>query len=439
MARIVVTTFGSSGDINPYIALGLGLRERGHDVVFAVEENARPMVAAAGFATRHLTGDAMGVMTDSSPALLEGMAARTTPLKSVEILVRRYIVPTLPARIADLRAACDGAELLVASTTQVAATFVADLTGIPLAAVTLTPLTVPSAAVEPQPLPFVLPASLRRPANRASWAFGQWAVGRVFDPPVNGLRAQYGLAARRDWMYLGGASPALTAVAISPAFLPPPPDWPPYVRETGFLFWDMPSDWREPDDLTAFLAGSTPVVAVSTGSMSAGSDEIGAAFGAFFRDSIAAVRQVGARALLIGARPNVLPGPLPEGVLALSFAPFSQVYPRCAAAIHHGGIGTTAKALRASVPQLVVPWGVDQFFTGAQVQRVGVGRWMQRRRYTQASAASALSQLLGEPTYRVRAGGIAARIAGEDGVATLCDALEGLLAGAVQPAPEHEW
>src|SRR5262245_986983 len=128
MARIVITTFGSSGDINPYVALGLALRSRGHEVVFAVEDSFRDVVASAGFPVQHLTGDAMAALAPRVTNLL----GKTNPLASMRVLVEDYIVPTLRPRIRDLLAACAGADLLIASASQVAAEFVADLTGIPL-------------------------------------------------------------------------------------------------------------------------------------------------------------------------------------------------------------------------------------------------------------------------------------------------------------------
>jgi UDP:flavonoid glycosyltransferase YjiC (YdhE family) len=434
MARIVITTFGSSGDINPYVALGLTLRARGHEVVFAVEEGFRDVVASAGFPVHHLTGDAMAALAPRMTKLL----GKTNPLTSMRVLVEDYLVPTLRPRIRDLLAACDGADLLVASASQIAAEFVADLTSIPLVIVTLTPITVPSAYIEPQPQPLPLPPRLQRAANRASWALGTGLVGRIFDQPVNRARAEYGLRPYKHWMYTGASNTAarLVAVAVSPAFCPAPLDWPPFVRETGFLYWDRPSAWHAPEELSAFFAAPGPVVAVSTGSMSL---HTAAAFGAFYRDSIAAARTTGARALVIGAPREALPDPLPADVLALPFAPFSEVYPRCAAVIHHGGIGTTAQALRAGAPQLVVPWAVDQFWTGAQVRRIGAGRTVQRRAYTAARASAALRDLLQNPRYRARCDAIAAQIAAEDGAATLCDGLDTVLVGASagQRVPER--
>jgi UDP:flavonoid glycosyltransferase YjiC (YdhE family) len=422
MARIILTTFGSSGDINPFVALGLGLRARGHEVIFAVEEGFRRVVEAAGFPVAHLAGDAMAAMNEQSLDLLR----HTNPFRSVYSLIRDYIVPTARPRIEDLRAACAGADLLVASPFQVAASFIHDLTGIPLVTLTLTPVTIPSAQVNPAPQQLGLPTALDPMVNRVTWGVGLALMSMFFDPPINRMRAEYHLPPLRHWMYTGKDhwSPR-TALAVSGAFFAPPPDLPESVSVTGFLYWDAPTSWREPAELRAFFAGDGPVVAVSTGSMSA---ELGAIFAEFYQTSLTALERVGARALILGAAPGSLPDPLPQHALALPFAPFSEIYPRCAAIIHHGGIGTTAQGLRAGTPALIVPWGVDQFYAGAQIEAIGAGRWLQRKRYTVERGALLLDELLHQKQYRTRAQQIAGQIVEEDGVGNLCDLLEDALA-----------
>src|SRR6516225_8409275 len=102
MARIVITTFGSAGDLHPYLALGLGLRERGHDVLFAVEDAFGAPLEAQDFAVHHLSGDAEAMLRPYEGELF----GRTTPFPSLEALLNHYILPTLPAKIEELRAAC---------------------------------------------------------------------------------------------------------------------------------------------------------------------------------------------------------------------------------------------------------------------------------------------------------------------------------------------
>ncbi|HEX5439288.1 MAG TPA: glycosyltransferase [Ktedonobacterales bacterium] len=421
MARILLSTFGSSGDLNPFLAVGLGLRARGHEVTFAVERNFQQPVNALGFPVALLTGDAETTLMHSA----ESLVSRATPLASLRILMNEVILPALRPKIEELRAASAGADVLVSSAQQLAASFVADLTHIPWASIALSPVLVPSPYLEPQPTPVPIPPALQPLANRVAWAMGMAAVRQLWDVPINKVRAEYGLPPLRDVAQTGNLSRQLTAMAVSPAYTPRPPDWPAWVRQTGFCFWDAPDSWHEPPELTAFLAGDRPVVALSSGSMA---DKVGGAFDPMYRAGIEAICQAGARALVIGAPPEALPNPLSDDVFAAGFAPFSRVYPRCAAAIHHGGMGTVAQSLRAGIPALVVPWGVDQFFAGAQLARVGAGRWLRRPAFTAERGAREIGALLSDVSYRKRAQAIAEQIAAEDGVADFIALLEKMLA-----------
>ncbi len=421
MARILLSTFGSSGDLNPFLAVGLGLRARGHEVTFAVERNFQQPVNALGFPVAPLTGDAEPTLMHRA----ESLVSRATPLASLRILMNEVILPALRPKIEELRAASAEADVLVSSAQQLAVSFVADLTHIPWASIALSPVLVPSPHLEPQPTPVPIPHALQPLANRVSWAMGMAAVRQLWDVPVNKVRAEYGLPPLRDVAQTGNLSRQLTTMAVSPAYTPRPPDWPAWVHQTGFCFWDASDSWQEPPDLTAFLASERPVVALSSGSMA---DKVGGAFDPMYRAGIEAIRRAGGRALVIGAPPGALPHPLPDDVFAAGFAPFSRVYPRCAAAIHHGGMGTVAQSLRAGIPALVVPWGVDQFFAGAQLARVGAGRWLRRPAFTADRGAREVAALLNDVSYRKHAQSIAEQIAAEDGVADFIALLEKMLA-----------
>lgn len=417
MPRIVITSYGSTGDLNPFLAIGVALRDRGHAVTFAVEESFAPAVAALGFPALRLSGD---VVTDLLPHQ-RAMFSGGSPFASVSAIVNHYIAPHLRARVEELRAACEGADLLLSSASQMAARAVAELTGIPWISVALSP-TFASRYLVPQPQVFELPAPLQHAANRIGWSIGNGALRRIVDPPINAVRAELGLPPAHDLLSYGSLSRTYSAVAVSPAFAPRPPDWPSYLHVTGFCFWDTPTNWHEPPELSALLDGSKPVVAVSAGSMA---PSVRRQFTDFFTASVAAIHGLGARALVIGAEPENLPEVAGDGeILILPFAPFSSVYPHCAAVIHHGGIGTLAQALRAGVPSLVVPWGADQFFTAGQVTRIGAGRWLRRRGYTSDKARRALGALLNDPVYRRRTRAIADQIATEDGPSAICEAVD---------------
>ena len=420
MARIVVTTFGSTGDLNPFIALGLALRSNGHDVLFAVEANFQQQVSLLGFPLRILTGNQAEALDPYSHQIFNS----DQPLTSLKLLIDRYILPTLPAKVGELREICQEADLLVSVASQFAASIVAEILQMPWIAVILTPSTLPSASIVAQPLHVQLPAHLQRLSNRFSWFLGGMILRQMVDKPVNQLRRTFHVPARSNLMWTGNLSPRFTALAVSPALLPRPDDWPRYVQMTGFCFWDGSEDWQLPETLKAFLHGGKPVVAVVAGTVAPGDRAL---FAPYYQASREAILACGARALLINPPENSVSPEQHEDVLHVSFAPFSEVFPACAAVIHHGGIGTTAQCLRAGIPALVVPGGMDQPFNAAQVVQRKAGLWIPRKRYTARRAERALKALFCTPTYHEHARKIQAQIMQEDGVATLCTVVERVL------------
>jgi UDP:flavonoid glycosyltransferase YjiC (YdhE family) len=415
MARIVISTVGSLGDLHPFIALALGLRERGHQVTFAVERGFTERMTAEGFSVAPLASDLSAL-----PApLARQMVTSDDLFASLRIIARDYQGPSLAANIRALRDACANADLLIGAAGQVAASAVAELTGVRWMTVALSP-SISSAFVAPTPELAQLRGPLARLANRAAWTLGGLAIARASDGPLNVARAEVGLPPRQRLLQDGNFSPLLTAIAWSGACFPRPEDWPENVEITGFLFWDAADDWREPAELTAFLAADAqkPIVAVSSGSLGG---DVGDAFTPFFAVSIAAIHAAGARALVIGAGSAYHASSDDPYTYQIAYAPFSKIYPRCGAVIHHGGAGTVAQSLRAGVPTLIAPWGADQPFHGAILEHLGVGRVIVRKRYTESRVQDILSEFLTQNTYRARAKELAAAIAHEDGVTRLCE------------------
>lgn len=420
MARIVITTFGSTGDLNPFVALALALRSSGHDVLFAVEANFQPQVSLLGFPVRVLTGDQAEALGPYTRQIFNSDQSLT----SLKLLLDHYILPTLPVKVAELRAACQGADLLISVAPQFAASIVAEMLHIPWISVILTPSTLPSASIAPQPTRVPLPAPLQRLSNRFSWFLGGIFLRQIVDKPVNRLRRTFHVPARSNLMWTGNLSPRFTAMAVSPALVPRPDDWPAYVQMTGFCFWDGSADWQFSETLKAFLHGGKPVIAVTAGTVSPGERAL---FAPYYQASIAGILACDARALLINAPEVVVSHEQREDVLQIPFAPFSQVFPACAAVIHHGGIGTIAQCLRAGVPFLVVPGGMDQPFNAAQVVQRKAGLWIPRKRYTARRVEQALRALLTTPLYREQTKRLQTEIAQEDGVAAVCKAIEQVL------------
>jgi UDP:flavonoid glycosyltransferase YjiC (YdhE family) len=155
--------------------------------------------------------------------------------------------------------------------------------------------------------------------------------------------------------------------------------------------------------------------------------------GRFFEESATAAQLLGRRALLIMGK-NPPPSAGSQDLLATDYAPYSRVFPRSACVVHQGGVGTTAQALRAGVPQLVMPYSFDQPDNAARMVRIGVGLSLRRPRYRADRVAQQLDKLLAAQSYSSRARDAGRRVSAENGVALACDAVERALAMRAQSA-----
>jgi len=239
--------------------------------------------------------------------------------------------------------------------------------------------------------------------------------------PVRQLRRDIGLPPGANPIFEGQHSPELTLALFSKVLGAPQPDWPPNTHVTGFAFYDRLEKHQGLTlELARFLdAGPAPIV------FTLGSSAVMDARD-FYRQSAAAAVQLGQRAvLLIGRDPaNIPAAPLPAGVIAAEYAPYSEIFPRATAIVHQGGVGTTAQALRAGRPMLVVPFAHDQPDNAARVERLGVARQVSRRAYRAGRVASELRKLLDDPSYAARSAEVGRQIQSEDGVSTACNLIE---------------
>jgi UDP:flavonoid glycosyltransferase YjiC (YdhE family) len=158
---------------------------------------------------------------------------------------------------------------------------------------------------------------------------------------------------------------------------------------------------------------------------------------AFFREAAAACAALGRRALLVTPYREQLPKPLPPGTEQVDYAPFGTLFRSAAAVVHHGGIGTTAQALKAGVPQLVMPMAHDQPDNAARLERLGVGAWIAPRRFSAGRVAGALERLLGSEAVRTRCTEIARRFDGTGGLDAACEALEACAREVGDPDPRR--
>jgi UDP:flavonoid glycosyltransferase YjiC (YdhE family) len=429
MARIVLSTFGSLGDLHPFLAIAGELRKRGHHAVIASSAVYRNKVEAENIEFAPVRPD-VGELLEQ-PVFLRKI---WHPARGTEYLLRDYLAPRIRQSYEDLNHACVGADLLVSHVVVYAAPIVAEVSKLPWLSAALQPSIFLSATDPP-----ILPATWLRhfyPLGRYALA-GLFALGKArvrhWLRPVIDLRRTLGLSIRDNPAFEGMFSRLGTLALFSRHFAAPQPDWPAAVTVTGFILYDrlgtgfskyVSGEQQEsPAELAQFLAAGPAPVLFTLGSSAVMHP------GIFFEQSIIAARELGVRAvLLIGNQPrDRFQAQLSDSIFVARYAPFSTVMPHAAATVHQGGIGTTAQALYAGRPTLVVPWGHDQPDNAARLRKLGVSRTLERRNYTAQTAARELRQLLERPQYGEAAKELRERLTREDGLTTAADEIEAVL------------
>ena len=413
MSRIVLATLGSLGDLHPVIGLALELRRRGHVATIATSEFYRNKIGALGLDFRPLRPEMMVVDGAWIRSLMEG---RHGP----EYLLRDVILPAARDLHTDLVAATAGADLLVASELVYPAPALAATTGLRWVSFSLAPTSLFSLCdppLLPGPVGTHLLQSLGPAANRLLRAVAK-LVSHGWWRPLRELRRDLGLPPGGNPFFEGKYSPRRDLALFSPALQPAQPDWPASTRQCGFVFHDETENSTTlPPAVEEFLAAGPPPLVFTLGSSAVH------AANNFYPESVRVAQQLGRRALLL-LGPNPPPANLPDTVLAWDYLPFARIFPRAAAIVHQGGVGTTAQALRAGKPMLVMPFAFDQFDNAARMARVGAGRTVSRRQYRAARVARELDRLTRDPRPAAIAAALGARVRAERGTEVACDAIE---------------
>ncbi|WP_169972731.1 glycosyltransferase [Tautonia rosea] len=421
--RVVLVTFGSLGDLHPYIALGLELKRRGHCPVIATSEHWRSKVEAEGLPFAPVRPDA------PDPDEMKAFLARLFDSRQgAKVVISELMMPALRESFEDTRRASEGADLLVAHPLTFSVRLISELDGIPWASSVLAPLSFLS-SLDPPVLPIMSWLErLRWLGPRFHRALFHLGRLQTIDwvKPWHAFRAELGLPpTEENPVFEGQHAPDLVLAMFSEQLARSQADWPPQSVVTGFCLFDRHErEEATPEEVERFLDAGPPPVVFTLGSSAVWSP------GQFYAESLEAIRRVGTRAiLLIGPEgANALPESLPDGVAAFGYAPYSKLFPRCAAIVHQGGVGTTAQAMRAGRPMIVVPFGFDQQDNAARVQRLGIARVIPKERYTAGRVTEALRQLLDHPAPAERSAEIGRLVRQEDGPALASDAIEALLA-----------
>lgn len=422
MARILIHAFGSYGDIHPYMGLALELKRRGHEPVLATSPIYRQKIEAEGIEFRAIRPDLPRIDREMMRKIFHRR-------KGTEYIFRHILMPNLRDSYQDLAAVAGRPDVIITHPVGFAGPLLARALGRPWISTVLAPASMMSAEDPPAFSGFPFPehvSRLGRGFHRGFYGAVE-RMTRAWLGPYRELEAELGLQPGANPIFAGQYSPRLVLALFSRVLAASQPDWPPNTSVTGFVFFDR-DEVEHPRDprLEQFLESGPPPLVFTLGSAAVQAAEN------FFIESAQAARRLGRRALLLVGKDMPRPPAelLSSSIVAFDYAPFSQVFPRAAALVHQGGIGTTAQALRSGRPSLVMPLSHDQFDNAIRAKRLGVARVITRSRYRAGRVAAELDRLLRQPGYARRAGEVASEIRAEDGVGAACNAVEELVSPA---------
>ncbi len=414
--RALLTTAGSEGDVQPFLALAQRLQRDGHDVVIAAADRYRPRAAQLGIAYE-IIGDPWSdaIMKENFTKML----AESQPLKQLKQLVT--LLEDEERRCAlQLRELAKDWDVVLYPPMHVAAPAAARSIGKPHVSVHLAPL---HRARNLSPTG----ASYGRLINALMWSVAGSMIRKTTDASLNAVVTSLGLPPWRDVLLSASHSELLDLVAVSPAVLDRDPLFKPQTLITGYWFVDEPT-FTPPPELEAFLQGEPPIV-IGFGSM------MGFDATAMTHIVLDALRGLERKVVLQSGWAGLGDLELPANVMRVGFVPHAWLHARAACVVHHGGAGTTASVLRAGVPQAIVWHLGDQPMWGKQMQRLGVAPAARFHKKLDADwLRCTLQQLTSDTNMRAKAKALGETIRAEDGTGVAVRALEAVMQRANEPA-----
>jgi sterol 3beta-glucosyltransferase len=407
--RIAIIGMGSRGDVQPYIALGRGLKAAGHFVRLITHENFAELVGAYGLEFCPVKGNVQEFMdSPETRKLLESGNFLAIHTRSSKAAQRAAIDWAKDASVA-----CQDVELLVSGVGGLfLSVALAEKFKLPLLQAYIFPFTPTRdfpAILFPQ---FI--SKLGGYVNQLSHhLFRQimWQGSRTGDTlarqqvlglPIASWRGPYHSPLFYRYPILYG---------FSASIIHPPSDWQ-NTHITGYWFLDEAPDWTPPEALLNFLQGGDPPVFIGFGSMGSRNPEETADL------VLNAIALTGQRAILQCGWGGLSKSDFPNTIFMADSIPHSWIFPRVSAVVHHGGAGTTSAVLRAGVPSIVIPFFGDQPFWGRRIAELGVGPApIPRKQLTVKCLANAIHRSLTDQSMRQRAADLGAKIRGQDGVA----------------------
>ena len=409
--KILISTLGSRGDTQPYLALAVGLQRAGHRVTLIAPRSFIEWIQSYGVAAYPVRFNPHEVM--------QSLTKTKNPFQAMRAM-REVMNTSVMEAMDDCWQAAQDTDFLIQTGTGNGALEIANRRGIPVAFAYLVPMP-PTRAFPMFMLPFRF--SLGAGYNYFTHTLVQRALwSGMGGPAVNRWRARLNLPAWRSEAEMHTYARSLGVPSLygySPNVIPKPSDWDDDHHVTGYWFLDAPPSWQPPAELLHFLESGPPPVYVGFGSMSHQNPERQA------RLALRALELSGQRGILLTGWGGLTRLSAPPNVFFVDDVPHAWLFPRMGAVVHHGGAGTASAGLRAGVPNIITPFGGDQVAWADLAVKLGVGvQAAAAQRLTAEKLANAIHTAVNDSALRARAAALSEKIRAEDGVARAVEAIE---------------
>lgn len=415
--NVLLPVVGSHGDVHPFIGIGLKLRARGHRARIITNEHFEPLVRQVGLDFSPLGTDEEYRRMLAKPELWHrGKGPR---------LIFEYIGELARPLYAAMEPLLADDTVVVHSSLALGARLIQEKHGVPTATVHLQPASFRS-VIEPARMPGLplspwIPASVKRAVYKL---LDRFVIDPRIGPPLNTFRTELGLPPVRSIAFAWWDSPQCVIGLFPEWFAAGQPDWPPQTRLAGFPLYDENDATPMNAALQDFLNGGTPPIAFTFGTAMWRAEK-------FFIEAVDACRYLNRRGLILTRHEAQVPRWLPIDVMHVPFAPFGALLPRCAALVHHGGIGTSAQGMAAGIPHLVTPFTHDQPDNAGRMRKLGVAAMIPPKKFRARRVADILQQLLVDPVTKERCAAVAEKFAAQNALERVCDWIEELARGGM--------
>lgn len=415
--QITVIAGGSRGDVQPYVALGKGLKEAGHTVRVLAPQDYQDLITVYGLEFFDMGG---GVKT-MAQSQIQDIVEQGNILKILTVTGKGAQQLALQSATNGL-VACQGSDLILAGFAGLSnGVALAEKLRIPFLQAHLMPFT-PTNEFPSVLTPQLPQTRFTKWANGLSHRFAQQMMWQMLRSADTQARTQVLKMAPAPFLGPFASLQRESQPIIygySPQVIPPPADWPDYIDVTGYWFLEPPAGWAPPSDLVNFLQAGAPPIYVGFGSMLSRKPEETADL------VLKALAHTGQRAVLSSGWGGLKKDNLPKTVFMVDSIPHSWLFPKMAAVVHHGGAGTTGAGLCAGIPSIITPFFGDQPFWGQRVYALGVGPSpIPRRHLTVNNLAEAIQCAVTNKTMQKNAADLGERIRAENGITQAVTVIE---------------